>query len=68
MKTESTHTEEFLSERGLQEFVEYIDSTREQLMSQVIHITGEKNGVPVEVAMTYNTSFNENDTFLCKQY
>ncbi len=53
-------TEEFLSERGLQEFVEYIDSTREQLMSQVIHITGERNGVPVEVAMTYNTSFNEN--------
>tara|TARA_B110000114_G_scaffold161263_2_gene178467 strand:- start:222 stop:1880 length:1659 start_codon:yes stop_codon:yes gene_type:complete len=53
-------TEEFISERGLQEFVEYIDSTREQLMSQVIHITGEKNGVPVEVAMTYNTSFNEN--------
>ena len=53
-------SEEFLSERGLQEFVEYIDSTREQLMSQVIHITGERNGVPVEVAMTYNTSFNEN--------
>ena len=53
-------TEEFLSERGLQEFVEYIDSTREQLMSQVIHITGERNGVPVEVSMTYNTSFNEN--------
>jgi len=53
-------SEEFLSERGLQEFVEYIDSTREQLMSQVIHISGEKSGVPVEVAMTYNTSFNEN--------
>lgn len=53
-------SEEFFSERGLQEFVEYIDATREQLMSKVIHITGEKNGVPVEVAMTYNTSFNEN--------
>jgi len=58
-KGEHPH-EKFHSERGLQEFVEYIDSTREQLMSQVIHITGEKSGVPVEVAMTYNTSFNEN--------
>ncbi len=56
----NSETEEFFSERGLQEFVEYIDATREQLMSAVIHITGERNGIPVEVAMTYNTSFNEN--------
>lgn len=53
-------TEVFFSERGLEEFVEYIDETREALIQKVIHMEGEKDGIPVEVAMIYNTSFNEN--------
>ena len=52
--------EEFVSEIGLSEFVTYLDATREQLTSQVISMEGEKNGVPVEVAMVYNTSYTEN--------
>jgi len=50
----------FLSEKGLQEFVRYIDASKEALIDDVIHITTEKQGTPVEVAMTYNTSYNEN--------
>ena len=58
---EGNHVAEvFYSERGLEEFVEYIDETREKLIEKVIHVAGEKDGVPVEVAMIYNTSFNEN--------
>ncbi len=53
-------TEIFKSERGLPEFIEYLDATREQLTSGVISMEGEKNGVPVEVALVYNTSFTEN--------
>ena len=49
----------FYSEEGLKEFVRYIDRSKEQLIPDVIHIVTEKNGIPVEVAMTYNTSFNE---------
>ena len=52
--------ETFFSEEGLKEFVEYIDEAREKLIDNVIHITTEKNGTPVEIAMTYNTSYNEN--------
>ena len=52
-------TETFLSEEGLKEFVRYIDRSKEKLIPDVIHITTEKQGVPVEVAMTYNTSYNE---------
>ncbi len=52
--------ERFYSERGLNEFVEFIDSNRDKLMEEVIHMEGEKNGVPVEVAMHYNTSYAEN--------
>jgi len=52
--------EEFYSEIGLSEFVAYLDSTREQLISKIISMEGEKNGIPVEVAMTYNTSYSEN--------
>ena len=52
--------EEFLSTEGLTEFVRYLDATREQLTSTVIAIEGEKNGIPVEVAMVYNTSYSEN--------
>ena len=53
-----SHT--FYSREGLKEFVKYIDSGKEPLINEVIHINTIKNGVPVEVAMTYNTSFNEN--------
>ncbi len=53
-------SEVFHSEEGLPEFVKYIDETREQLISDVISMEGEKNGIPVEVAMTYNTSYSEN--------
>ena len=52
--------EVFYSENGLRDFVEYIDSTRETLIADVIHMRGEKSGIPVEVAMTYNTSYSEN--------
>ena len=52
--------EVFHSDEGLPEFVKYLDATREQLTSSVISMTGEKNGIPVEVAMVYNTSFSEN--------
>jgi len=53
-------SEVFHSEEGLKEFVEYIDEAREKLIDNVIHINTEKNGIPVEIAMTYNTSYNEN--------
>lgn len=53
-------TETFFSKDGLKEFVEYIDEAREKLIDSVIHISTEKNGTPVEIAMTYNTSYNEN--------
>src|SRR5690606_2469937 len=53
-------TDEFYSEGGLKEFVELLDKSREQLIPDVIYMDGEKNGVPVEVALTYNTSYTEN--------
>ncbi|MGB0881942.1 MAG: DNA topoisomerase (ATP-hydrolyzing) subunit B [Vicingaceae bacterium] len=53
-------SELFHSEIGLAEFVKYIDETRESLIKDVISMEGEKNGVPVEVAMIYNTSYSEN--------
>jgi len=52
--------ETFHSTEGLKDFVSYLDSNREPLISEVIHVSGERNGVPVEVAMTYNSSFAEN--------
>ena len=51
---------EFFSEKGLEEFVTYIDANKEPLIEDVIHIVTEKQGVPVEIAMTYNTTYNEN--------
>ncbi|MCX6296228.1 MAG: DNA topoisomerase (ATP-hydrolyzing) subunit B [Bacteroidetes bacterium] len=53
-------SEEFYSEGGLKEFVSYLDATRERLIDDVIYMEGEKNGIPVEVAMMYNTSYSEN--------
>lgn len=52
--------EKFYSEEGLKEFVKYIDANKEPLIPEIIHIVTEKQGIPVEVAMTYNTSYNEN--------
>jgi len=52
--------EEFFSEEGLKEFVEYLDGVREKLIDETIHISTEKNDVPVEIALHYNTSFTEN--------
>ena len=52
--------EVFLSTRGLVDFIEYLDATREKLIPEAIYMEGEKNEVPVELAMMYNTSFSEN--------
>lgn len=64
-KREKTDTGEyrqatFYSEKGLLEFVDYIDANREKLIEKSIYIETEKNGIPIEVAMHYNTSFSEN--------
>ena len=56
----SAKSETFHSEEGLKEFVQYIDSTREHLIQDVIYINTEKQGIPVEVAIMYNTSYAEN--------
>lgn len=53
-------SEKFFSARGLQEFVEYLDQNREKLTDDIIYLETEKNGVPVELAMQYNSSFTEN--------
>jgi DNA gyrase subunit B len=52
--------EEFHSEQGLKEFVEYLDSNRERLIENVIHISYDKSEYPVEIALQYNSSFSEN--------
>jgi DNA gyrase subunit B len=53
------HTE-FYSQGGLAEFCAYLDKNREAIIEQVIHVEGEKDGIPVEVALIYNTSYSEN--------
>ena len=53
-------SETFISEEGLKEFIRFLDETREAIIGDVISMEGEKNGIPVEVAMIYNTSFSEN--------
>ena len=53
-------TEKFHSEEGLKEFIRFLDGNREPIIADVISMEGEKNEIPVEVAMVYNTSFNEN--------
>ena len=52
--------EKFHSEEGLKEFIKFLDENREPLIPEVIAIEGEKNNIPVEIAMIYNSSFNEN--------
>ncbi len=59
-ESEEPRHEVFYSKDGLKEFVHYIDSSKEHLIEDVIHIATERQGVPVEVAMTYNTTYNEN--------
>ncbi|MCA6065729.1 DNA topoisomerase (ATP-hydrolyzing) subunit B [Chryseobacterium sp. RG1] len=56
----SFRSEVFHSEGGLKEFVAFIDGNRESIMEHVIFMEGERDDIPVEVAMRYNTSFNEN--------
>ncbi len=53
-------SETFYSENGLGEFVRYIDKAKEPLIDPPIHIVTEKQGIPIEIAMTYNSSYNEN--------
>jgi DNA gyrase subunit B len=53
-------SELFYSEGGLKEFVKYLDNTRTPLIPEAIYIEGEKNGIPVELAFTYNNSYSEN--------
>jgi len=53
-------SEEFHSEEGLKEFIRFLDGTREPIIAEVISMEGEKNGIPVEVALVYNDTFNEN--------
>ena len=52
--------ETFHSKEGLKEFIRFLDGNREMLIADVISMEGEKNGIPVEVAMVYNTSYTEN--------
>ncbi len=56
----SARYEEFRSEQGLKEFVEYLDANRERLIEKIIHITYDKAEIPVEIALQYNNSFSEN--------
>jgi len=60
VENEEPATEMFFSEGGLREFVEYLDATREKLIEEPIYMEGEKQGIPVEVAMLYNSSYTEN--------
>ena len=53
-------SDKFFSDKGLSEFVAFIDENRERLIKDVIHINTDKYGTPVEVAMIYNTSYSEN--------
>lgn len=53
-------SETFYSENGLEEFVRFIDESREKLLPDVIHISTDKYDTPVDIAMTYNTTYNEN--------
>ncbi len=57
---DDNYRQEFYSEGGLTEFVDYLDNTRENLIPSPIFMEGEKGGVPVQVALSYNTSYTEN--------
>ena len=53
-------SETFYSEKGLSDFIDYLDENRVKLIPETISMEGEKNNVPIEIAMQYNTSFTEN--------
>ena len=53
-------SERFYSENGLKDFIAYLDATREHLIPEPIYVEGEKQGIPIEIAMQYNTGFTEN--------
>ena len=53
-------SQSFYSEKGLEEFIQYLDGNRTPIIKKIISMEGEKNDIPVEVAMIYNDSFNEN--------
>ena len=50
----------FFSERGLRDFIDYLDENREKLMPEAIYIEGDRKGIPIEIALQYNTGFTEN--------
>ena len=56
----SFKSEVFYSEEGLREFLRFIESSREHLINDVIYLNSEKQGIPIEIAIMYNTGFSEN--------
>ena len=55
-----TREDHFFSEKGLRDFINYLDENREKLMPEAIYIEGERKGIPIEIAMQYNTGYSEN--------
>ena len=55
-----TREDHFYSEKGLRDFINYLDENREKLMPEAIYIEGERKGIPIEIAMQYNTGYSEN--------
>ena len=62
MKEDGTpmRADHFYSEKGLRDFINYLDENREKLMPEAIYIEGERKGIPIEIAMQYNTGYSEN--------
>ena len=62
MKEDGTpmRADHFFSEKGLRDFINYLDENREKLMPEAIYIEGERKGIPIEIAMQYNTGYSEN--------
>ena len=52
--------DEYYSTEGLKEFIKFLDANREPLIEEAIYLDTEKEGIPVEAALQYNTSYNEN--------
>ena len=59
-ETGKTRTEVFHAKDGLKEFVRYVDRHRQHLFDDVIYLKTEKQGIPIEVAVMYNTDYTEN--------
>ncbi len=58
--TTPVRADHFYSEKGLRDFIAYLDENREKLMPDAIYIEGERKGIPIEIAMQYNTGYSEN--------